>query len=138
MSNNGIKLSPKYGLNPTIPVCFWCGQPKNEIALLGKLGDRRKGEDIEAPRECVLDYEPCATCKENMDNGFTLMEVSEQPTSKGQPPMQTSPTNLYPTGRFVVLKMEAAERIFKKEYITSSRKLLMPSEVFNQFVPDED
>lgn len=32
---SGIKLSPKYGVNPTIPVCFWCGKEKNEIALMG-------------------------------------------------------------------------------------------------------
>lgn len=24
-----ITLSPKYGVNPTIPVCFWCGEEKN-------------------------------------------------------------------------------------------------------------
>ena len=33
MSNAGIKLSPKHGLNPTIPVCFWCGEERNEVAL---------------------------------------------------------------------------------------------------------
>ena len=26
-----IPLSPKHGLNPTIPVCAWCGKEKNEI-----------------------------------------------------------------------------------------------------------
>ena len=54
-----IKISPKYGVNPTIPVCFFCGEPKNEIALMGKM----KG-DIEAPKNMVLDYEPCEHCKE--------------------------------------------------------------------------
>ena len=39
MSNAGIKLSPKHGLNPTIPVCFWCGEERNEVALLGHIGD---------------------------------------------------------------------------------------------------
>lgn len=38
MSRNGsIELSPKYGVNPTIPVCFWCGKEKNEIALMGRV-----------------------------------------------------------------------------------------------------
>lgn len=41
---SGVKISPKYGVNPTIPCCFFCGKPKNEIALLGKIGGR--GEDI--------------------------------------------------------------------------------------------
>lgn len=44
---SGVKISPKYGVNPTIPCCFFCGKPKNEIALLGKIGGR--GEDLEAP-----------------------------------------------------------------------------------------
>ena len=46
MSNAGIKLSPKHGLNPTIPVCFWCGEERNEVALLGHIGDGRKHEDL--------------------------------------------------------------------------------------------
>ena len=50
MSNN-IKLSEKYGMNPTIPVCFFCQEEKNEIALLGKL----KG-DAEAPKIAIIDY----------------------------------------------------------------------------------
>ena len=32
MSKDDIKLSPKHGLNPTMPVCFWCGKEKNEVA----------------------------------------------------------------------------------------------------------
>ena len=43
MSNAGIKLSPKHGLNPTIPVCFWCGEERNEVALLGHIGDEARG-----------------------------------------------------------------------------------------------
>ena len=59
-----ILLSPKHGLNPTIPICFWCGEEKNEIALMGRIGDARKGEDFEAPMHAVLDYEPCDKCRE--------------------------------------------------------------------------
>lgn len=43
---SSIKISPKHGVNPTIPVCFFCGKPKNEIALMGRMGGK---EDIEAP-----------------------------------------------------------------------------------------
>lgn len=43
MSRNGsIELSPKYGVNPTIPVCFWCGKEKNEIALMGRVRKRER------------------------------------------------------------------------------------------------
>ena len=59
--SDSIKLSPKYGVNPTIPCCFFCGKEKNEIALLGKVGKR--DEDIEAPMHMVIDYEPCDECR---------------------------------------------------------------------------
>ena len=37
---DSILLSPKHGVNPTIPVCFWCGREKNEVALMGYLKGR--------------------------------------------------------------------------------------------------
>lgn len=42
--SNSIRLSPKHGLNPSISVCFFCGEDKNEIILPGKLEG-----DAEAP-----------------------------------------------------------------------------------------
>ena len=77
-----IRLSPKYGLNPTIPVCFFCGKQKNEIALLGRISNRKRvrtawggsseqvfDSDVEAPRNMILDYEPCDECKEKFKEG---------------------------------------------------------------------
>lgn len=72
--SNSIKLSEKYGVNPTIPVCFFCRIPKNEIALLGHIGDKRKGEDFEAPHYVVLDYEPCDCCKDKFSQGVLLLK----------------------------------------------------------------
>ena len=40
MSKGDIKLSKKHGLQPTIPLCPYCGKEKNEIALLGAAGDK--------------------------------------------------------------------------------------------------
>lgn len=108
--SNSIPLSPKHGLNPTIPICFWCGKEKNEIALLGKIKTDKRGEDPEAPHSCVLDYEPCDCCKEQWGKGVTLIEVSVDPNVAGQPPMQT---NAYPTGRFAVVNPEALVGDFK-------------------------
>lgn len=42
---SSIKLSSKHGVNPTIPVCFFCGEEKNEIALLGRIGGK---EDLDS------------------------------------------------------------------------------------------
>lgn len=104
-----IRLSPKYGLNPTIPICFWCGEEKNEIALLGHIGDNRKREDFEAPRNAVIDYEPCEECQKAMALGFTVMEATRTPNEVTSWEMQSG---VYPTGRWSVIKHEAAARVF--------------------------
>lgn len=84
MSNAGIKLSPKHGLNPTIPVCFWCGEERNEVALLGHIGDGRKHEDFEAPMHMVIDYDAVRKmpCKHgvgcNTDGSYQQAEQCNQ------------------------------------------------------------
>lgn len=107
--SNSIKLSPKHGLNPCIPVCFFCGQDKNEIALLGQIGDRRKGEDIKAPMKAVLDYVPCEECQKKFAEGVLLIEVTNSPEYIGMPIAE----NAYPTGRYVVVKPEALNGDYK-------------------------
>ena len=125
-----IKISPKYGVNPTIPVCFFCGEQKNEIALMGKL----KG-DIEAPKNMVLDYEPCEHCKEQWDMGVPLIEcVTSSFIDDDRPGISVDPaTNelLYPTGRHCVVKIEAARRMFNvpDEQIQLGKPILIAKEV---------
>lgn len=72
--NNSIRLSPKYGVNPTMPLCFFCGQPTGEIALLGMLK-----KDVEAPKYMLLNYEPCDKCKEARKQGVTRICVTAPP-----------------------------------------------------------
>lgn len=103
---NSIRISPKHGLNPTIPVCFFCGKPKNELVLMGKL----KG-DIEAPKNLCLDYEPCDACKALFEGNILLMGVTTAPNGN-QSPIQN---NLYPTGSYMVITREAARRVFQEE-----------------------
>lgn len=129
MSDKGIKLSPKYGVNPTIPICFFCGEEKNEIALMGHIGDGRKHEDIEAPRHMILDYEPCACCKEKFSHGVLIVEVNSYPNSDNQPPLTK---NAYPTGRHIVVRPEALNGNFS----AGSKALMNGSEfemVFGDF-----
>lgn len=128
MASNNITLSPKYGVNPTIPVCFWCGESKNEIALLGHIGDGRKHEDFEAPRYLVINYEPCDKCRAQMAQGFTVMEATTKPNRVSLVEIQKG---VYPTGRYVVLKNEAAERIFG-DLIKGNRKAFLPVEAFSE------
>lgn len=93
----GIILSEKYGVNPAIPICFICGKEKNEIILPGRLrGDR------EAPKHAVWDKNPCDECLGYMKQGIILISVKDG--EKGDNP--------YRTGGWVVIKEEAAKRIF--------------------------
>lgn len=128
--SKGIKISPKHGLNPTIPVCFWCGKQKNEIALMGRMKD-----DIEAPKNMVLDYEPCEECQSHMAMGVAILEASDHPNTEGQPPMQKG---VYPTSRFVVVTTECADRVFNAYAPWSEgKKVFVDSDVFSHFLPDD-
>lgn len=128
--SKGIKISPKHGLNPTIPVCFWCGKQKSEIALMGRMKD-----DIEAPKNMVLDYEPCEECQSHMAMGVAVLEASDHPNTEGQPPMQKG---VYPTSRFVVVTTECADRVFNTYAPWSEgNKVFVDSDVFSHFLPDD-
>lgn len=136
--SKGIKLSPKHGLNPTIPICFFCGKEKHEVAILGKIG--KKGEDLQAPMRMILDYQPCDDCKEKMKNGIALIGVNPKPLQNGQPPIQK---DLYPTGTWCVLKEEAVERIFQipeneMENVRKAGKMLMDNNILMNLIQQNE
>lgn len=89
---SAIRLHREFGVNPTMPVCFWCGKDTGEIALLGAA---YKGE---APRSMVMNYEPCVECKATMSLGICVAEA----TSDNKP-----------TGRWVVVTEDCAKRLFE-------------------------
>lgn len=127
MANN-IKLSPKHGVNPTIPVCAWCGQQKNEVALLGKI-DR---EDSEAPRSCVLDYNPCDKCAEQWSQGVAILEATMARPTPYRPPMKRDKgVDIYPTMRMVVINPESASQIFGSE-MSAGQRILLEDTAFEQ------
>ena len=155
MNRNGsIELSPKYGVNPTIPVCFWCGKEKNEIALMGRVRKRESrntaygtrstrvvDNDVEMPMRMVLDYEPCDCCREAMEQGVHLVECS--PYREDERPAFTKDDkgqHVYPTGKHVVMKPEAAQRLFNvdKSLLEAGKKLCLPEEVFNQLFANQE
>lgn len=106
-----ITISPKHGLNPCIPVCFFCGEQKQEIALLGRL----KG-DAEAPMSAVLDYTPCDRCQANWNMGVPLIRVSGRAPQENMPPIgKHNGAKLYPTGQYSVMTPDAVKRIFDME-----------------------
>jgi len=104
--SKGIKLSPKHGLNPSQVICVFCGEVK-ELAIMGKL----KG-DAKAPTKVIVDYEPCPECKKKMDQGTTLMEVTQVEPADKRPPIRDG---LWLTGRWCVITTESAENIFNRD-----------------------
>lgn len=123
-----IKLSPKHGVNPTIPICAWCGQQKSEIAMLGKF-DR---EDSEAPRSCILDYVPCDKCAEQWSAGVAILEATTARPTPYRPPMkQDKGVDIYPTMRMVVINSESASHIFGSE-MSAGQRILLEDTAFEQ------
>lgn len=94
-----LPLHPKYGVNPTIPVCMYCGKERNEIAMLGNLCK------TEAPHRALIDREPCEECRNIMDQCFMLIEVRDGEYGSDNP---------FRTGYIVGLDYARAYEIFPK------------------------
>ena len=100
-----IRLHPEHGINPTIGVCFWCGKDDGTIALLGASCEG------EAPMRSILSYEPCAACKKQMRRGILCIEI-DRARFPDRAPLNKADRDSVPTGRWCVVKREAAERMF--------------------------
>ena len=94
--SKGIRLSPKHGVNPSLGLCWICGETNGEVILAGHLKD-----DVEAPRQGVWDRHPCSTCTEWMRQGVILIRVKDG--------SQDEPFRL---GSLSVLKDSAVARCF--------------------------
>ena len=124
MSKGDIRLSPKYGLNPAIPICYFCGENKNEIIIPGKL----KG-DIEAPKACVWNMNPCDKCEGYMKKGILCMSVDPEKSKQDT-------RNPYRTGGWVVVKEEVIPRFITDEklvtQIMKARFVFIEDEVWDK------
>ena len=76
-----LRLHKEHGVNPTIPICFFCEQPKGDVVLLGAT---YKGK---APMHMLFDYLPCDDCREKFKQGILFIEVGKEPWSEGQRPL---------------------------------------------------
>jgi hypothetical protein len=125
--SKSIPLSPKHGVNPTIPICFFCRENKNEIALLGRLP-----KDQKAPTHTLIDYEPCDKCKEKFKEGVLIIECTQHPNIPNQPPIQQ---HAYPTGDYVVVKPHILNEPFNKP---NTKTLMHTNEFQKCFKNTED
>jgi hypothetical protein len=90
-----IKLYKKFGLNPSIPICWICSREKNELVLLGA------GYKEEAPMKMCIDKNPCDECKKFMEQGIIFIGVVDG----------TDHENPFRTGHFLVLKEQAVREM---------------------------
>lgn len=124
---DSIRLSEKHGVNPAIPLCFYCNAPKNEVILAGRL----KG-DVEAPRAAVWDKVPCDKCLEMMQMGVILISVKDGEEND----------NPYRTGGWVVVTEDFVRRVVQPvellEHILMRRMAFVPDTVWEHMgLPNE-
>ncbi len=128
--NGSIRLHPQHGVNPTLPVCFWCGKETGEVALLGAAYKEQ------APMHMVLNVEPCEKCRANMALGITIAEAHRRPH-----PNCAQEGDVWLTGRWIVLKEEAFRRIIQPgpllDDVLKKRRCNVEPAVFEIFQPKE-
>lgn len=99
---SSILLHPKYGVNPTMTRCFYCGK-EDKIILVGNKTSKWKEAGLCSAdgemAKCVgvIDMEPCPECAKYMKDGIILISVRD-----GE-----SGTNPFRTGGFAVITEDA-------------------------------
>lgn len=121
---SGIRISKKHGANPSISTCAWCGKEKGEIVLLGYIEG-----DVQAPRNIIVNYDPCDECKKSWSQGVAVIEVVRTPNNIDQLPIAK---DAYPTGRMVVIK----ETALKGDYHAGDTVLILQEDFDLMFGPD--
>lgn len=117
-----IKISPKHGVNPMVPKCFFCLEDKNEVVLAGRLPG-----DAEAPHGAVIDRVPCDRCREVMAAGVLFISVDESKS-----PDRDNP---YRTGGWAVVTDDAVRRCVSPpelaEKIVRARMAFVPDDAWD-------
>lgn len=108
-SEPSFETSPKYGLNLTVPCCFWCQQPKNAPIPIGRI-KTPDDDDQKAPPTVILDYEPCPACEAKMRTGIALLGCVDKPPKDGRPELFEG-SKAWPTGRYIVLTEDDIKQI---------------------------
>lgn len=72
-----VVLDSKYGVNPSVGYCFWCGE-SSEVILFGHIGStvaRSLGvrPGAEAPRSVILSSTPCQACEKSAADGYVTI-----------------------------------------------------------------
>lgn len=97
----GIKISEKYGVNPSVDTCFICGKETN-VVLFGASYKDENGKTTEAPRR-VCTGQLCDNCQKVIDEGgIFFIAIKDGESGK----------NPWRTGQITAIKEEAVQKIF--------------------------
>lgn len=114
-----MKLSKKYGVNPSISVCFFCGEDKGLV-----LGGRQT-KDAELPKKAIYDFEPCDACKKLQEDGVMLIGIRND-----IPP--TRAEDIIKSGHYIVITDEGMKKL-DPNYDLSQRWTLVPEMLLQMF-----
>jgi len=127
-----IYLHNEHGVNPTMSICWICGEPK-EILLVGAkvkqfkdigLADQ-SGKMVD---KVCIDKEPCDKCKEWMEQGIICISVKDSDIDNENP---------YRTGGWSVIKEDAIRRMIKPQELVDNickvRILFVPDSIWKTF-----
>lgn len=104
--SKGIRVSEKYGVNPSITICPICGK-ETGIALLGKL----KG-DKEAPMRMLSD--PCDDCVSKLGNDkIYILAINDQGYGIKAIIIERSAFNIPVKGYMILMKENEFDKVFK-------------------------
>ena len=116
--SGSIHLHPKYGVNPSIYQCFYCGEDVGLI-LPGSMTQQFKNAGVsvsdsgEMPMHLgVIDTVPCDKCKEYMKQGIIFISVRDGEDG----------SNPFRTGGFAVVKESAVDHIINDPALVADVK----------------
>ena len=109
-----IRISEKYGVNPSMDCCFYCGEVTG-IALMGKISNKYN-HDVEAPHQCCTSVKPCKKCAEKYKDYVLMVEAKS-----------SDPKNPQLTGRWFALKKEVLNPAYRNSPVA-----FMLEQDFNQ------
>lgn len=101
-----MRLSKKHGAAPILTKCYLCGEPKNELMLVGAQSDkvaRAHGfDDYErmGSQPICMDKLPCEECEKHMKIGVILIGVKDDDQE-------------YRTGHYLVVSPQFIERVIQ-------------------------
>ncbi|MBU2177725.1 MAG: hypothetical protein KJ556_21745 [Gammaproteobacteria bacterium] len=129
-----MKLHKNFGLNPTIPTCFYCGGEKDELILLGAASKKITGQEQAPMRGLVFDKAPCDQCKKHMEQGVILIGIDESRTHDKENPWRT--------GHFLVVSEAWVRRCVSsdelRDNILKQRVVFVPGEMAEQMLHKEE